>query len=453
VVLPARAQANIQVVNDAASLAFPDTIDFKAGFQGSGNITSVVLEYGSYQLTCGTVEAKAFPTFTPGKDVQVDWTWEMRQSGSLPPGASVWWRWQVSDSTGAQFTSPTQTVTWLDSTHPWQTITGGEINLHFYEGGTSFAQQLHDAAAQAMVRLSRDVGVSAASPVDFYIYANKNDLQASVLYSPSWAGGQAFAEDNIVIIAISPDQLDWGKSTEAHELTHVLVGHLTFSCLGFIPTWLSEGLAMYGEGGPEAASQAQFDQAKAADQIPSLRSLTGGFSEEADRADLSYTEAYSVVNYLILTYGRDKMTALLLDLRDGQTIDEALHAVYGYDTDSLDAAWRTSIGAATHGGASLATPVSTPTQVPTFVPVGAAPLGVAPATLPPSASETATATPSEAAVATPTLSGSPSTPQTGLGSSKITTIIAIALVCLVVGIILAGLVIFLVVRSQKRSEK
>ncbi|MGA2489723.1 MAG: peptidase MA family metallohydrolase, partial [Anaerolineales bacterium] len=223
-VTPVHAQASIQVISDAASNTFPESIIFKAEFKSSVNITSVVLEYGVNQLTCGTVEAKAFPTLTPAADVNVDWTWEMRQSGSVAPGATVWWNWQVSDASGAQFTSPTKSILWLDSVHPWQIITGGNINLHYYNGGASFGQQLHDAAVQAMVRLSQDVGISTDSPVDIYIYANQSDLLEAVLYDPSWAGGQAFPENDIVIIGISPDQLDWGKSTEAHELTHVLVG-------------------------------------------------------------------------------------------------------------------------------------------------------------------------------------------------------------------------------------
>jgi len=128
--------------------------------------------------------------------------------------------------------------------------------------------------------------VTADSPVDIYIYADSTDLQDAILFASTWVGGQAFPEINIVIIGIPTDQLDWGKSTEAHELTHVLIGHLTFSCLGFIPTWLNEGLAMYGEGGVQAAEQAQFDQAKTVNQLPSLRSLTGEFSAEASRATL-----------------------------------------------------------------------------------------------------------------------------------------------------------------------
>ena len=33
-----------------------------------------------------------------------------------------------------------------------------------------------------------------------------------------------------------------------HELTHILVGQFTFSCIGTLPGWIEEGLAMFSEG-------------------------------------------------------------------------------------------------------------------------------------------------------------------------------------------------------------
>ncbi len=453
-VTPVRAQSDIQVVSDAASLTFPDSVLFKAEFQAGTNITSVVLEYGVNQLTCGTVDAKAFPQLTPGTDVKVDWTWEMLQSGSLAPGATVWWHWQVSDSSGAQFTSPTQTILWLDSIHPWQVITGGKINLHYYSGEASFGQQLHDAAVQALVRLSQDVGVSTDSPVDIYIYANQNDLLAAALYQPSWVGGHAFPENNIVIIDVPTDQLDQGKIDEAHELTHVLVGHLTFSCLGFLPQWLNEGLAMYGQGGVQATEQAQFDQAKAANQLPSLHSLTGAFSAEATQAELSYTEAYSVVDFMIKTYGQAKMNTLLLDLRDGQTTDDALQAVYGFNTDGLENAWRSSIGAQPLNGSAQPTPVLTPTEVPTLVPIGAAPVAVAVISTPHPTPAGAAATPTGGMQnAVPTVSTRPTAKLLGVKMNNITSVLEYGLACLVIAVLLAGLVVLLIVRSRNRSRK
>jgi hypothetical protein len=451
---PVHAQTGIQVVNDTATLTFPESILFSAEFKAATNITSVTLEYGVDKLTCGTVEAKAFPVVTASTDVKVEWTWEMRQSGSLPPGASIWWRWQVTDSNGKQFTSPKQTTLWLDGIHPWQVIRGGNINLHYYNGGTSFGQQLHDTAAQALVRLSQDVGLKTAKPVDIYIYANTDDLKAAVLYEPAWIGGQAFPENNIVIIGVSPDQLDWGKSTEAHELTHVLVGHLTFSCLGFIPTWLNEGLAMYGEGGPQAAEQTQFDQAKSSDKLLALRSLVGNFSEESDRATLSYTESFSVVNFLIKTYGRAKMTSLLEDLSNGQTADDALKTVYGFDTDGLEDAWRASISATPRTGTGNPTPVSTPTSVPTLVPIGAAPVATAGVSTPHPTPVEPTATPGAAtSIPAPAATLTPLLQDLGISLNTVITVIEIGAACLVAVLLLVGIPIFAATRRRRGRKQ
>lgn len=77
-----------------------------------------------------------------------------------------------------------------------------------------------------------------------------------------------------------------GKRTAAHELTHVLVGNRAFSCIGSIPTWLNEGIAVYGEGGPEARAIEQFEAALADNTLLSVRSLSGGFAEDPQQADL-----------------------------------------------------------------------------------------------------------------------------------------------------------------------
>jgi len=449
-VVPVHAQASIQVVSDKATITFPETIQFSAEFKAGSEIKSVILQYGVEQLTCGTVQAEAFPAVTPAADVNASWTWEMRQSGSLPPGSTVWWQWLVTDSSGVQFISPQKTILWLDDIHPWQVIIGGEINLHYYDGGSDFGQQLHDAAVTALGRLSKDIGLTPSKAVDIYIYANTNDLKDAVLYAPSWVGGQAFPESNIIIIGVTLDELDWGKSTEAHELTHVLVGHLTFSCLSFMPTWLNEGLAMYGEGGPLPADQTQFDQAKAKNQLPSLRSLIGGFSEEASRATLSYTEAFSVVNFMIKTYGQDKMLSLLEDLKNGQTMDDALQSVYGFNTDGLESAWRSSIGAPVQANSSQPTPVPTPTNVPTIVPIGAVPVAQAAVSTPHPTENLPTSTP--AVIAQAPGAAATSVPVAGQGSAStktIITILEIAGACLVVALVLVGLPLFFALRRRR----
>jgi hypothetical protein len=374
VVQPVFAAPQADVTNDQATINFPTTVTFSANIKADANITSVVLEYGTEQLTCGEVIAKAFPQFTPAKSVDVEWTWDMRQSGSLPPGATIWWQWRYTDETGKETISNQQTVKWLDPDHNWKTISTDNLNLHWYSGDQVFAQDLLNAAKGGLEFNKTNSGLTAEAPIDLYIYANTIELGDAILYEPSWTGGQAFPDHNIVIIGISEDDLEWGRDAIVHEETHVLVGHLTFSCLGGVPTWLNEGLAVYSEGDLDDLSQEQLDGAIRDNTLLSVRSLSAGFSEIADKANLSYSQSYSIVKFLIETYGQDKMTELLTALRDGATIDDALMSVYGFDVEGLEDAWRQAIGAQARSTSAQATAQPTPTYVPTIVPVSGAPL-------------------------------------------------------------------------------
>jgi len=336
------------VMNNGIVLEFPETATFRATFTDDVDITSVVLEYGNEQETCGEVIAKAFPQFTPGKTVHAEWTWEMRQSGSLPPGATLWWRWRVTNANGKDTVSETKTATWLDDVHDWKIMDNGDsqrVRLHWYEGDQIFAIDLAKAADDGLQFNETQSGLNADAPIDIYIYASTDDLKDAILYEPSWTGGQAFPDQDIVILGISEPDLDWGRDAIVHELTHVLVGHLTFSCLGDVPTWLNEGLAVYSEGELDTSSQRQLEDAIRDDTLLTVRSLSGGFSEVSDKAYLSYSQSYSITRFLIETYGQDKMTVLLLALRDGMTIDDALLQTYGFDIEGLEDAWRQAIGA------------------------------------------------------------------------------------------------------------
>ena len=363
------------VTNDSPIIEFPNTITFRAQITASANITSVVLEYGTEQLTCGDVIAKAFPEFTPGKSIDAQWTWDMRQSGSLPPGATIWWRWRYTDESGKETVSDQKTITWLDTEHNWKSMNNGDyLRLHWYQGDETFAIDLAKAAFNGLQFNATKSGLKAETPIDIYIYANTNDLKDAILYEPSWTGGQAFADHDIVILGISQNELDWGKDAIVHELTHVLVGHLTFSCLGDVPTWLNEGLAVYSEGELDSTSQTQLDNAIKNDTLLTVRSLSAGFSEVSDKAYLSYSQSYSIVKFLVETYGQEKMTGLLIALRDGATVDDALTQTYGFNIEGLEDAWRQAIGAPPQTVSTQPTVQPTPTYVPTIVPISGAPL-------------------------------------------------------------------------------
>lgn len=380
-----------EITQNEVVFEFPEKATFKLSMAHSVEITSVVLEYGNRQQTCGEVIAKAFPKFNSGKSIETEWTWEMLQSGSLPPGSQIWWRWRVTDANGDETVTGTQTATWLDQVHPWQTLSDGQLNLHYYDIKKSFAQRMLDAGLEGLERNKKDAGLTTDGPINIYVYPNYDDMREAILYEPSWTGGLAFPEENIVILGTTSGlDENWDQDTVIHELTHVVVGHFTFTCLGSLAHWLDEGLAVHSEGPLSAQFQGPLNQAIQEDTLLSLRILSGNFGESQDKADLSYGESYSIVNYLITSYGQEKLVALLTAFRDGATTDEALLQTYGFDIDGLEDAWRASIGAQPRPVSARPTAQPTPTFVPTIVPIsgrtGSVALQVTPTAVPTSSS-------------------------------------------------------------------
>jgi hypothetical protein len=174
-----------------------------------------------------------------------------------------------------------------------------------------------------------------------------------------WTGGQAFPDYGAIMIGIAVDNLDWGERTVAHELGHLVVGQLVYGPFGWLPTWLSEGIAMNAEGELAGNFQESFDSAVLDDSLFSVRSIASSFPSDSNEAVLCYAESYSVVKFLLDDYGSEEFLYMLDLFKQGITADEALLQVYGFDTDGLNQNWRASLGLGPQPTASP-TPVSTP---------------------------------------------------------------------------------------------
>ena len=432
--LTVQAAPRADVEADSATLDFPNTVTFSATLNAPAEIVDVTLEYGSEQLNCGEVTAKAFPELVPGTTAEVSWTWDMRQSGSLPPGTTIWWRWRYVDSSGTEYLSEQQTIIWLDDTNDWKTVASEGVRIHYYGASDSFAQSMLDAGEEGLRRNEQQAGMKPDIPVEIYIYPSYEEMRDAILYEPQWTGGLAYSDFSIIIMGTSGDAA-FDKATVIHEVTHILVGRNAFTCIGFIPTWLNEGLAVYNEGPLDQSMQAQFDIALRDDTFFPVRTLGGNFSEIPEKALLSYAQSYSVVKFMIETYGQEKMSELLGALSSAEPVDTALQDIYGFDIDGLDAAWRESLGLSPLVIAQ-ATAQPTPTFVPTFIPISGIPLAV-------------TATP----YAVPTSSSSSSSgaeePSTGFGSTPVILTIAFVCICLVFLLILVVVGVTLYTRRNK----
>ncbi|MDP2919064.1 MAG: peptidase MA family metallohydrolase [Dehalococcoidia bacterium] len=355
---PVYAQTGITVTKSTTLPKFPLDLTFQVSARSNAPITDVRLQYKVKQLGFVDVTAEAFPTFTPSASVSAEWKWDMRRSGGLPPGTIIEYWWVIKDSAGETLKTPPGQVTFEDTRFKWQKLTQGLITVFWYEGGDTFAREIMTAAQDAASRLQQDTGAFLKEPVRLYIYASSQDLLGSMIFPQEWTGGVAFTRYGAISIGISSLNLTWGKRAIAHELTHLVTNQMTLNPYNELPVWLEEGIAMVNEGPLQSAFNQVLAQAISNNKLISLQTLASPFSSFAEQSYLSYAESYSVVDYLIRTYGKDKMFALLETFRQGSTYDGALNKVYGFDTQTLNSRWKQSVGVVSRTSRKLRLPLT-----------------------------------------------------------------------------------------------
>jgi len=365
---PALAQG--AALEPAVEADFPASITFRLRASTPAEISRVALSIWVDRASAFEEVLERHPAFTPARDVEVSWTWDMRKIGGLPPGTGLSYSWTVQDASGAKWQTEKNTFQFDDERFTWRLLEQDKVKLYWYEGSDSFARQLLQAALDAVAKLREDTGAELAREVRIYIYNGTRALQEARIFPQIWEGGVAFPEFGTIAIGVSTDNLDWGKGAVAHELAHQVSYQVTYSPYSELPTWLEEGMAMYAQG--ELPPDQAFMLSNATEQgsLFSVKSLASGFPADASQARLAYAQSRSLVEFLINSRGRDRMTAFLKAFRDGLAYDEALKAVYGLDVEGLERAWRAYLGApaATVAPAPALTAAPTPAPTPRPVP-------------------------------------------------------------------------------------
>lgn len=336
----AQAQGGLTIVGSSAVVDFPSQLSFNLSARSNVNITDIRLCYNVSQVSFAEVISEVYIKFTPSTTVDVSWALDMVKIGGLPPGCTVEYWWRVEDADGSRVETAPAQVRFDDARYQWRSLTEGKVTMYWYKGDDLFAQELMAAAQQALERLVEDTGAELKKPVSLYIYADANDLRGAMVSSREWTGGVAFTRYGIMAIGIAPSEIDWGKMAIAHELAHLVVGQITLNPYNDLPTWLDEGLAMYNEGMLDPQFASYLSQAIARNTLISVQSLSSPFSAYGGEAYLSYAESYSLVEFLISSYGQDKMLELLNTFKEGSSYDGALERVYGFDMGGLDRLWR-----------------------------------------------------------------------------------------------------------------
>ncbi len=243
-VSPAVTEAHEELIINLspATAEFPDQLSFRLLVGSDSDVTDIRLHYRVEQDSFARVTSEVHMEFTPNMDVDVTWSWDMRKTGSLPPGSVVEYWWSVVDESGGEVSTAPATVRFDDNRYSWQSLAEGELTLYWYRGDDSFAREIMAAAQEALARLAEDTGAHLTKPVGIYIYVSTQELREAMIFPQEWTGGVAYTRYGVIAIGIAPDNLRWGKGATVHELAHLVTQQMTFNPYNSLPNWLNEGL-------------------------------------------------------------------------------------------------------------------------------------------------------------------------------------------------------------------
>ena len=335
--------ADFIINSNKAEVDFPDTITFSLSGKSSAAIQKISLIYGTEKRALVTETNYIQPEVQSGQDFSASWTWLMKKTGSLPPGAVIWWQWETTDDAGNTSVVPRETLVYIDSRFTWQTTQLEKMDIYWHDQDEALIQEITGEVDTRLSRLELDVAIPEERKPRVFIYRSSDELKGAVLHEQEWTGALAFLEYNIILTALNPGILDWAKQALPHEIAHLIVAEAVSGPFGDIPTWLNEGLAEYAGGEMPDYLEQTLKQAFRSGSLISVRSLIGGFPADPSLASLAYAESQSLVEYLLDTWGWDKMNGLLSVFKAGATCDGALQEVYGFDSTELEKRWKAAI--------------------------------------------------------------------------------------------------------------
>jgi hypothetical protein len=337
----ASAQGGIEVTATDVVNKFPEEVVFRLSAHSEATIEEVTLHY---QILPDGVMAYGRPDFTPAERVQVDFHLEGNDPprSYLAPGAQIDYFWEVEDDAGNKLTTEPATFVYDDIRFAWESASEGNVSVYWYSGSLSSAESSLEVARDTLDEMSALLGGTVDYPVKVWIYDSYEDmLPALVRRSEAHAQrvvvlGERVSSDTVLL------QGEGADDTLRHELTHVVTHVAGEGPYGSLPTWLDEGTAMYAQSEPGEGYTSALERAVERDSLLSIRSMTSPTGDPS-KVGLFYGQAWSVVNFLIETYGPAKFAELFATFKDGSTVDKALLKVYAFDQDGLEDAWRASL--------------------------------------------------------------------------------------------------------------
>lgn len=351
----------ITVAEFSMTSEFPEGFRAKIAAQGEYDIKQIALRMRIGQRTRGVYEYMGDEggeviggrgrtlDLTPGRSVRAEVFWRTNSTPNyIPPGTIITYTFEIDDVEGNRLVTEPEEFVYVDVRYEWKEITDGLVTVAYHGPVEKRARDVLATAKRTIDLISPIYGAVHEDPVRVTMYNNAAELVDA--YPPRYGAighgvivdGQAHNHEGLVMVeAGGRDAL----GVTSHEITHIIIHRATFNPTAQnMPSWLSEGLAEFGNLHATIGYDLALEFAVQNDRVLPIMFMRGQPSKGEDII-IFYGQARSIIRWLVRSFGPDKMTEFLSYIKRGDSLDEAFTNAYGGDRVAITNLWRETIGA------------------------------------------------------------------------------------------------------------
>lgn len=289
----------------------------------------------------GESDPRAEPAMVNANN-EITYDLDLTQEPIRPYSTIIYW-FESTSRDGEVISSPKISFMYEDNRFDWQTRNSDLFSVHWYEGDTTYAQNLQDVAELGFQKIQKLLPITLVDQIDIYAYASAAEMREILQESGNdWVGAHTDPEIGVMVVSLpeGPEQRLEMERQIPHELMHIML----FEHLGpdyvNLPIWLNEGLASVAELSPNPDYFSLLNNAQKNGSLISITSLCVTFPRDAVKAYLAYAMATSFTQYLHQRYGTSGLERLITSYADGMSCDLGVQMAFGSSLSQLESEWR-----------------------------------------------------------------------------------------------------------------
>ena len=322
--------AGIEVLSSSVTSEFPLGIRFRLEARSEGQIEEIAVRFRVGEQTRG--EYNYLELEQSGQLVDSELLFRTNTGARyIPPGTIIRYSFELTDTEGNQFETEQEVFIYEDVRFEWSEISEGAVTVAYHGPVLRRAEAILDAIIETNSVMGPILGANLDEPIRVTVYNNVREMLealppgSTTIRRELITEGQAFVNIGTLLVLGSGNGV---RGTAGQEVTHILTHRAGDSVFRNVPQWLDEGLSELGNPEPGISYDIALQFALANDRLLPITSMSALPGNPED-VIIFYGQARSIVQYMVVEYGIDKMGELMAVMKGGTNVDNAIQEVYG----------------------------------------------------------------------------------------------------------------------------